>query len=152
MQEVLIEMKALTRIFALGAAAALIGLGAESASARIPKLGGLLKGAGVVFAVRQFGDEINKVINTGLQQRGVQYAGATKVVPIFSVGMGIFVGGAQVIGAPAQVNQVRAVGQVETRLGDVQGKLYVPTTSSTPGKEIKRVKGAGVGALIDFEL
>src|SRR5688572_28888444 len=130
-------MKAVTRTFALGAAAALIGFGAESASARIPKLGGVLKATGVVFAVRQFGKDINKVINTALQQRGVEYAGATKVVPIFSVGNGIFVGASQVIGAPQQVDQVRAVGQVETRLGDVQGRLFVPTTSSTQCKEIK---------------
>jgi hypothetical protein len=82
----------------------------------------------------------------------VAYHGATKVVPILSVGSGAYVGAAQVIGAPEKVNDVRAVGQVETRLGDVQGKLMIPTTSSTPGKEIKKVKGVGLGALIDFEI
>jgi hypothetical protein len=145
-------MKRLTQPLALVLAAALIGLGAGSASARIPKLGGILKAGGIVFAVRQFGGEINKVINTALQQRGISYSGATKVVPILSIGTGGYIGAAQVIGAPEQVQDVRAVGQVETRLGDVQGKLMIPTTSSTPGKEIKRVKGVGLGALIDFEI
>jgi hypothetical protein len=150
--EVVVPMKRSTQALALALAAGLIGLGAESASAKIPKLGGILKAGGIVFAVRQFGKEINKVINTALQQRGISYNGATKVVPILSIGTGAYIGAAQVVGAPEQVQDVRAVGQIETRLGDVQGKLMVPTTSSTPGKEIKRVKGVGLGALIDFEI
>src|SRR5688572_2075351 len=96
-------------------AAGAIGLGAGSASARLPSVGGVLKAGGIVFAVRQFGGEINKVINMALQQRGISYSGATKVVPILSVGTGAYVGAAQVIGAPEQVQDVRAVGQVETR-------------------------------------
>jgi hypothetical protein len=145
-------MKRYTRFLALTAAAALLGLGADRASARIPKLGGILKAGGIVVAVRQFGGEINKVINAALLQRGVAYQGATKVVPILSVGSGIYMGAAQVIGAPGQVQDVRAVGQIETRLGDVQGKLLVPTNTTTPGKDFKKVKGVGVGALIDFEI
>ena len=145
-------MKRYTQAFALAAAAALIGVGAESASARIPKLGGLLKAGGIVIAVRQFGGEINKVINTALLQRGVAYQGSTKVVPILSVGSGVYVGAAQVIGAPEQIRDVRAVGQVETRLGDGQGKLLVPTNTTTPGKDFRKVKGVGVGSLVDFEI
>jgi hypothetical protein len=145
-------MKRYTRGLSLVAAAALIGLGAESASARIPKLGGFLKAGGIVFAVRQFGGEINKVINGALAQRGVAYEGATKVVPILSVGRGIYVGAAQVVGAPEKIKEVRAVGQVETRLGDVGGNLLVPTNTSTPGKDFRKIQGVGVGALIDFEI
>lgn len=145
-------MKRGKRGLALAATAALIGLGADTASARIPNLGDVLKVGGIVFAVRQFGGEINNVINAALQQRGVAYSGATKVVPIISVGRGAYVGAAQVIGAREQVRQVRAVGQVETRLGDIQGNLFVPTNTSTPGKDMRRVEGAGVGALIDFEI
>jgi hypothetical protein len=145
-------MKRYTRGLALVATAALIGVGADSASAKIPKLGGFLKAGGIVFAVRQFGGEINKVINGALAQRGVAYEGSTKVVPILSIGRGAYVGAAQVIGAPEQIKDVRAVGQVETRLGDVGGNLFVPTNTSTPGKDIHRVKGVGIGALIDFEI
>ena len=65
---------------ALAATAALIGLGAERASARIPDLGDILKVGGIIFAVRQFGDEINKVINTALQHmnRALRGGGPTQ--------------------------------------------------------------------------
>jgi hypothetical protein len=133
-------------------AAALIGAAAQTASARIPDLGGVLKAGGIIFAVRQFGGEINRVITGVLNQRGVPYQGATKVVPIVSVGRGIYVGAAQVAGPPEQVREVRGVGQVETRLGDLDGSLLVPTNTTTPGKDFSKIQGVGVGALIDFEI
>ena len=100
-------MRFIARSVALAGTAALIGLSAGSASARI-KLGSILKTGGVIFAVRQFGGEINKVINAALLQRGVAYDGATKVVPILSVGTGAYVGAAQVIGAPIRLSRCSA--------------------------------------------
>jgi hypothetical protein len=133
-------------------AAAFIGLASGAASARVPSLGGVLKAGGIVLAVRQFGDEINKVVNGMLSQRGASHEGATRVVPVLSVGRGVYIGAAQVVGAPEQVRQVRAVGQVESRIGDVDGSILVPTNTSTPGKDFRRIRGVGIGALIDFEI
>lgn len=137
------------------ACAAAVGAAANQATAGL-KLGGalgdVLKVGGIVVAVRLFGSEIDKTINTLLAQRGLAYDGATKVVPIFSIGRGVNVGAAQVQGAKSFVDDVRAVGQVETRLGDLDGRLLIPTSTTTPGKEFKRIQGVGVSSVIDFRI
>lgn len=133
------------------ACAAMVGMAADQASSGI-RLGGILKAGGIVVAVRTFGPEINKTINTLLAQRGLSYDGATKVVPIVSVGRGINIGAAQVQGAKSFVDDVRAVGQVETRLGDFDGRLLIPTSTSTPGRDFKRIEGVGVSSVIDFKI
>jgi len=135
--------------------AASVGAVANQASAGLRlggSLGDVLKVGGIVVAVRVFGSEINKTINTLLAQRGLSYEGATKVVPIVSVGRGVNVGAAQVQGAKSFVDEVRAVGQVETRLGDLDGRLLIPTSTTTPGKEFRRIQGAGVSSIIDFRI
>jgi len=48
--------------------------------------------------VRQFGKQINDGINTALQNRKWENRQATKVVPIVSIGGGVYAGAAQVIG------------------------------------------------------
>ena len=56
-------------------AAGLIGVGAQQASARISLGGGVgkvVKVFGIGFAVKQFGPDINKVINSLLQQKGLK--------------------------------------------------------------------------------
>src|SRR5262249_52331785 len=115
-------------------------------------LGSVLKAGGIIVAVRMFGNEINKTINTLLLQKGLAYEGATKVVPIISVGNGKEVGAAQVQGAKSFVDDVRAVGQIEAHLGDLEGQLLVPLNSLTPGKDIGKVKGVGVSSIIDFRI
>jgi hypothetical protein len=135
--------------------AALIGMTANQASHAIRlggSLGSVLKAGGIVLAVRLFGSEMNKTINTLLAQRGLSYDGATKVVPIVSVGRGVNVGAAQVQGAKTFVDDVRAVGQAETRLGDLEGRLLFPLNTSTPTKGYKKIEGVGVSAIIDFRV
>src|SRR5690348_5115979 len=98
--------KQLANGMAVVLAAGMIGLGAERASARGLLGGGIgkvIKVFGIGFAVKQFGPDINKVINTLLAQKGLAYQGATKVVPIISVGKGVQIGAAQVQGEPADV-------------------------------------------------
>jgi hypothetical protein len=133
------------------ACATIVGVTANQASSSI-KLGGVLKGGAIVVAIRTFGTEVDKTINTVLAQRGLSYEGATKVVPIVSVGRGVNIGAAQVQGAKSFVDDVRAVGQVETRLGDFDGRLLIPTNTSTPGKDFRRIEGVGVSAVIDFRI
>ncbi|MDO8586906.1 MAG: hypothetical protein Q7T82_07680 [Armatimonadota bacterium] len=115
-------------------------------------IGDAVKIFGIGFAVSKFGGQINKFINTLLNQRGVKWEGTTKVVPIISIGRGAYVGAAQVAGAPDIVKQTKAVGQGEGRIGDLRGKLLVPMSTTNPLKGIKRVKGVGVTAIVDFRI
>jgi len=136
-------------------AAGTIGLGADRVSARGilgGSIGSVIKVFGIGFAVKQFGPNINKVINSLLAQKGLAYQGATKVVPIISVGKGVNVGAAQVQGEPAAVDQVRAVGQAELRIGSVGLQKLFPVDSITPTKGYHEVKGTGVSAIIDFRV
>jgi hypothetical protein len=137
------------------ACAALIGFAADQARSSISlggTLGKVLKVAGIATAVRMFGPEINKTINTLLAQRGLSYEGATKVVPSLSIGRGAYIGAAQVQGAKSFVDDVRAVGQAETRAGDIELQLLIPLNTSTPTKGYKKIEGVGVSSLIDFEI
>jgi hypothetical protein len=115
-------------------------------------LGVVLKLGGIVMAVKLFSGQLNTFINTLLGQKGMQYEGTTKVVPIVSLGRGVYVGAAQVAGAPELVKQIKAVGQGEGQIGDLRGKLYVPLATTKPQKKVERVKGVGVSAIIDFKL
>jgi hypothetical protein len=111
-----------------------------------------LKLFGIGYVVSHFGPQIDKFITSLAGQRGVQWEGATKVVPIVSVGQGLFVGAAQIIGEPTQVDKVKAVGQLETTVSNFSGKLLVPVDTTSPTKNLARVNGVGVSALIDFKI
>ena len=107
---------------------------------------------GIGYVVSHFGPQIDKFITTLAGQKGVAWEGATKVVPIVSIGQGLFVGAAQVVGEPPLVDMVKAVGQLETTLSSFRGKLLVPVDTSNPTKNVSRVSGVGVSALIDFDI
>lgn len=111
-----------------------------------------LKIFGIGYVVSRFGGDINNFVTDLAGQRGVQWEGATKVVPIVSVGQGGFIGAAQVVGTPDRVDEVRAVGQLETRISDVRGRLLVPVNTTNPTRNLSRVSGVGVSGLIDFRI
>lgn len=138
------------------ALSAVVGMGSSYTAQAGPfdgVLGKVVKVGGIAFLVKQFGPEINKVINTLLQQKGVRYDGKTKVVPTFALGSGAYIGGAQIQGDPAQVDQVKYVATVEIPLGRVRGKAYFPVKSLIKGSAItKPVKGTGVTAIVDFKI
>lgn len=135
---------------------ALLGLASSQIAQAGPLdgvFGKVVKVGGIGFLVKQFGPDINKVINTLLQQKGVRYSGKTKVVPAFAVGSGAYVGGAQIQGEPEQVDTAKYVAAVEIPLGRVRGKAYFPVKSLTKGsKAFKPVSGTGVTAIIDFKI
>lgn len=133
------------------AGAMLIGTVASSPSWAI-KLGDVLKGGGIVILVNQFGDELNKVINKVTLNKGVSVKDRTKVVPIVSLGQGGFVGAAQVSGPAHLVNKVKAVAQIESKFNSFRIKALVPIESKEIVKNMKRVGGVGVSAIIDAEL
>lgn len=118
------------------------------------QLGGLIKGGIIVVAVDKFGGQINSAINslTGSRHAGVQ--GATKVVPIISLGKGGYAGAVQVAGPKYAVNKVQAVVQLETDfhgLGGVRLRALIPVSTKS-ATNIRRVNGVGVSAIIDFKL
>lgn len=116
-------------------------------------IGTILKVGGIILAVSTFGDQINTFITRALGEREAGLAGATKVVPIFSVGRGAYVGAAQVIGVPANVRQVRGVAALNVTLGRLAGSALVPIGTSRPGRSgISRIGGVGISAVIDFHV
>ncbi|MBI2841809.1 MAG: hypothetical protein HYX78_00245 [Armatimonadetes bacterium] len=116
-------------------------------------LGDAIKVFGIGYAVRVFGSQINSFVNTLLAQRGVEWEGTTKVVPIISIGSGTYIGAAQVAGPPSLVDRVRAVAQGEIRFGDdFRGKALIPVSTTNVLRGVRRIEGVGLSALIDFRV
>ncbi len=117
-------------------------------------IGDILKGAGIVLLVDKFGGELNDFINKLTVNKGIGVEDRTKVVPIISIGQGGYAGAAQVSGPAHLVDKVKAVAQLE---GNFSGrtfriKVLVPVESKEIVKDIKRVSGVGVSAVIDVRL
>lgn len=117
-------------------------------------LGSVLEAFGIAYAVRIFSSQINSFVNTLLLQRGVEWEGATKVVPIISIGSGAYVGAAQVVGPSSSVQRVAAVGQGELGISNqrIRLKTLIPLSTTNPTRGISRVGGVGVSAIIDFRI
>ncbi|MCS6861132.1 MAG: hypothetical protein NZT92_12520 [Abditibacteriales bacterium] len=130
-------------------AAALMGVGRATAGI---DLGDVLKVGGVALIVSKFGPQINNAINKLTLQHGVEVKEVTKVVPILSVGQGGFIGAAQVMGAEEDVDRVKAVAQLEGRFNAFRFKVLIPVESEKAIKNLKRVNGVGVSAIIDIKI
>ncbi len=117
-------------------------------------LGSILKLGGIVLAVSTFGGQIDDFINGILGQHEAKAVGATKVVPIFSVGRGLYVGAAQVVGVPDNVRRVQGVAAVNLTIGRLEGTGLVPISTRKPGggSSLARVSGVGLSAVIDFHI
>jgi hypothetical protein len=76
-----------------------------------------------------------------------------KIVPILDVGnRGVSIGAAQVVGPRAQVDQVKAVAQLELDVKhQLRAKVYVPVSSINITK-LDRVQGCSVWAIGDLRL
>lgn len=112
----------------------------------------ILKIGGSLLVVNQFGDQINHAINSLLGTKKAELRGATKVVPIVSVGQGAYIGAAQVVGVPGSVKRVQAVAAVEGVVAKLQGTLLVPISTKVPGSKLARVEGVGVSTILDLKL
>jgi hypothetical protein len=117
-------------------------------------IGDLIKVFGIGYAVKTFSKPIDKEINRLLKEREAQVQGATKVVPILSLGAGGFIGAAQVVGVPEKVKAVQAVLQIEVGLGTGRAKALIPISTKKPVQEAEklRVPGVGVSAVIDIKI
>ena len=113
----------------------------------------VLKGAAVGYLVKQSAKSLNQFINNITFQHHVPSNLSTKVVPIVSLGIKAYVGGAQVSGPKALVNKVQAVFQVEKNFssGNYRVKGLVPSSSLNPLK-LSRVPKVGVSAIIDVSV
>ncbi len=126
-----------------------MAVGPQPASAQFPggTLGDLVKIFGIGWVVNQFSGEIDSFINSALAQREARIDGATKVVPILSVGTGTTIGAAQVQGERSEIRRVDAVTQLELRVGGFRGQALIPVTSGATA-----VPGVGLSANISFPL
>lgn len=114
----------------------------------------VLKGAGIVLLIKQFGGVLNNFINTILMNNGAAVRDATKVVPILTFGQGMEAGACQVSGPQAAVNRVKVVFSVAASLDKghrFNVQALVPSASMNPLK-LERVDGVGVSAIIDYKL
>ena len=132
--------------------AGLLSLGLAATAAQAIDLGDILKVGGVVWLVNQYDDEIDSFLTKALDERDAAAMGATKVVPILSLGRGGYIGAAQVVGNPENVQRVKAVFQVEGRFGGVRAQMLLPTTTDRVSGNPDRAKGVGVSAVIEFEI
>lgn len=137
--------------------AAAFFVGAMAGAARVARagvLGDILKGTAIVLLVDKFSGELNKFINDLTANKGVGVEDETKVVPIISIGQGSYVGAAQVSGPADRVEKVKAVAQLEAKMSGktFRIKALIPVESRDVLKDVKRVSGVGISAVIDVRL
>jgi len=113
-------------------------------------------GAGVIGGgalVTVLAGPLNDFINTATLNRGAQFQGYTKVVPIVSLGDGLRIGAAQVGGTSQRaVQETQAVAQLELTFQGVRARVLIPIDSLNPLQQFRRVQGVGVTAIIDVGL
>lgn len=118
------------------------------------KLGDVIKVGGIVYIVDKYSGNINSFINGIMKNKGVEIKQTTKVVPILSVGEGGYIGACQIAGPKAAVDKCNCAVQYEddTVFGtNIRARVLVPC--ATRGvKNVKRVPGVGVSAMIDIKL
>lgn len=116
-------------------------------------LKGLIGVVGGGMLVKSLAEPINSFINEVTLNRGVKNAYATKVVPIVSVGSGLFIGAAQVSGPAKAVAETKAVARLEVSFqGKIRVDILVPIDSENPLERFRRVQGVGVSAIIDLKI
>ena len=117
-------------------------------------IGKAVGGTAIFLLVDNFGKDINSFINHLLDQNQKDTKAATKVVPIISVLDGTGVGAAQVTGDKAKVDKVKACLQIESNKtfgSPVRIRCVIPVDKKAI-KDVSRVEGVGVSALIDISL
>ena len=146
-------MKIQTSKTALALAGGLL-FSAGAASAQFD-LGSILKIGGAALIVKQFGGPINSALNSVTGQNKLDDPNTiTKVVTVLSAGSRGAVGIVQVSGPREQVDKVKAVAQLQTQvraLSTIQARVLIPIDSNSL-KDIRRVPGVGVSAIVDIKL
>jgi len=131
-----------------------VALAASIVTTQAAFLGDIIKVGGVGLVVDKFGPQINDFINKLTMNKDLGTKEATKVVPIISFGGGGYIGAVQVIGAQKNVDNCKAVVQIEGNAlfgKNIRAKALVPVGSKTTSN-IKRIYGVGVSATIDIRI
>lgn len=119
-------------------------------------LGSILKTFGIGVIVDQFAGPINNFINTLTLNNGVKVKEETKVVPIVTVGSNSYAGAVQVSGPKEKLDKVKAVAQLEGDFkdGDFRIRALIPINTTNPIniKNLDRIEGIGVTALVDINV
>jgi len=145
-------MNARTRRIAVVLIAGLLCLSLAGAASYALSLGNILKVGGIAFLVSQYGGQIDKFISSSLGERNAAARGATKVVPILSLGGGGYIGAAQVVGNPENIRKTKAVFQIEGRIGSFTPRIFIPAYVTKATMTPERAKGVGVSAVIEFRI
>lgn len=129
-------------------AAGVLALSAIGAS----QVGALLKVVGIGAVVQKFGPQINSAFNK-LENHEDRVSSKTKVVPILSVGSRRAVGAAQVMGPASQVDQVKAVAELDQDLfgREVKIQALIPIDSNGVSN-IHRVENVGISGIVSFRV
>jgi hypothetical protein len=145
-----------TRLAALLVAIALLS-GVTGAYAQ--DITAIIKTIGIGAAVRMFAPQINTFINNLLAARDAGTQQTTKVVPILSLSIGVdapgraTIGAAQVAGPSRAVQRVQAVAAIDANFSGVwQIRALIPVDSLEPWRQLRRVVGVGVSAIIDVRI
>lgn len=145
-----------TRLAALLIAVALLS-GVTGAYAQ--DITAIIKTIGIGAAVRMFAPQINTFINNLLAARDARTQQTTKVVPILSLSIGVdapgraAIGAAQVAGPARAVQRVQAVAAIDANFSGVwQIRALIPVDSLEPWRQLRRVVGVGVSAIIDVRI
>lgn len=145
-------MRRHTRGIAVVLAAGLLAVMLAATALYAIDLGSIAKVLGIGWLVSEYDEQIDSFITSALGEREAAAQGATKVVPIISLGRGAHVGAAQVVGNPENVKQVKAVVQVEGKFGNFGAKVLLPTTMEKVSGNPERAKGVGISAVIEFKI
>ena len=145
-------MKKQTMKILMSISLGLLIMAASMSAVQANLFGSVLKVGGIAFLVDQYKKPINNFINKALGERGAQAMGATKVVPILSIGSGGHIGAAQVVGVPSAVEKTQAVVQIEIPAGSFRATGIIPVSRKTVSGSPERMKGVGVSAVIDFKI
>ncbi len=126
-----------------------------SAGAASAQLEQIFKIGGTALIVKQFGGSINSLLNRVTGQNNLDDRDVvTKVVPVLSAGSRGAIGIVQVAGPRYQVDKVKAVAQLQTQvraLSTLQARILIPIDADNL-RDIRRVPGVGVSAIVDIKL
>ena len=147
-------MKTIERKICALLVAVAIFASAGMASASIGNIlrdGAIIVGGGA--AVTLLSTQLNDFINTATLNRGMQFDGYTKVVPIVTFGSDTRIGAAQ-IGANTKdaMERTQAVAQLEVTFQAIRISILIPIDSLNPVQQFRRVQGVGVTAIIDVKI
>ncbi len=130
----------------LGLLAALLYGGQRLHLADAVTLTDVLKLGGVALAVSGAGTQLD-----GALRGHHPDASAAKVVPIYAVAQGRYVGAAQVVGPPAQIRRVHGVAALDQHVGALPGNVLLPISTPTATRaHLPTVPGVDVATILDF--